>query len=99
MDNLTHTLTGLALARAGLNRFGPRATLTMILAANAPDIDMLSWIDSRLRSLEIHRGYTHSLLFLPLIALLPVAIVAVLTRGKLRWKIAWLLSMIGITSH
>ena len=32
MDNVTHTLTGLALARAGLNRFSPRAVALLILS-------------------------------------------------------------------
>ena len=33
MDNLTHSLTGLLLSRAGLNRFYPRATLVLIVSA------------------------------------------------------------------
>ena len=41
MDNLTHTLTGLALSRAGLNRYYARAGLVLMLAANAPDIDVI----------------------------------------------------------
>ena len=40
MDNLTHSLTGLMLSRAGLNRFYPRATLVLVIAANIPDIDI-----------------------------------------------------------
>ncbi len=41
MDNLTHTLTAVAISQTGLNRKTRFATLTLILAANAPDIDML----------------------------------------------------------
>ena len=42
MDNLTHTLTGLMMARAGLAKPGQRGGALMImLAANAPDMDVL----------------------------------------------------------
>ena len=41
MDNLTHTLTGVLLARAGLNRLTPRAMLIVIIAANVPDFDVV----------------------------------------------------------
>ena len=36
MDNLTHTLTAVAISQTGLNRKTRFATLTLILAANAP---------------------------------------------------------------
>jgi inner membrane protein len=42
MDNLTHTLTGLMLSRAGLNRWHPRASLVLMLSANIPDIDFVA---------------------------------------------------------
>ncbi len=42
MDNLTHTLTGLALSRAGLNRWYTRPALVLMLAANIPDIDIVT---------------------------------------------------------
>jgi inner membrane protein len=98
MDNLTHTLTGLALARAGLNKF-PRATLLAIIAANIPDIDMVSWLQGPLRTLEIHRGYTHSLIGLPVMALLAVGITAGVSRRRLPWLLAWLIGCICVGSH
>jgi inner membrane protein len=99
MDNLTHSLTGLALARTGLNRFCPRATLLTILSANAPDFDIVALAGGQLRHLELHRGYSHSLLCLPLMALFTVLIVAALCRQKLPWMKAWLLCCIGVASH
>lgn len=98
MDNLTHSLTGIALARAGLNRF-PRATLLMVIAVNIPDIDMVSWLQGRIRNLEIHRGYTHSLICLPLMALLAVGLTALISRRRLPWGLAWLIASIGVASH
>src|SRR5690242_18427214 len=82
MDNITHTLTGLMMARAGLNRGEKGATLMIILAANAPDIDGYSFFTDSLKYLEQHRGYPHSLLFSPLIALLPVVLVKLATRAR-----------------
>ena len=98
MDNLTHTLTGLALARAGLNKF-PRATLLAMIAANIPDIDMVSWFEGRIRTLEIHRGYTHSLIGLPVMALVAVGLTAVISRRRLPWLLAWLFACICVGSH
>jgi inner membrane protein len=99
MDNLTHTLTGLALARAGLNRFSPQATLLLILAANIPDIDIVTLGGGQLSYLEHHRGYTHSLLLLPVMAALSVAITAAICRHKLPWVTAWALAAAGVASH
>jgi inner membrane protein len=99
MDNLTHSLTGLALARAGLDRICARAIPLLIVSANIPDSDIVGLIGGRLEYLEVHRGYTHALIFLPVMALLSVAIVALLYREKLLWMRAWLLCCIGVASH
>ncbi|HEX4232165.1 MAG TPA: metal-dependent hydrolase [Bryobacteraceae bacterium] len=99
MDNLTHSLTGLALARAGLDRICPRATLLLIISANIPDCDIVGLFGGPLKYLEVHRGYTHSLLLLPAMALLSVGIVALLYRERLLWTRAWLLCCIGVASH
>jgi len=40
MDKLTHSLVGVLLSRAGVKRLAPRATVTLVLGANAPDIDI-----------------------------------------------------------
>ena len=70
MDNLTHTMTGVVLSRAGLHRVAPRATLTLLLAVNAPDIDTLPFWGRPLSYLRYHRGYTHALVGLPVVAAL-----------------------------
>lgn len=99
MDNLTHSLTGFALARSGFDRLCPRGTLLMILAANAPDADIVGLQGGPLRYLEWHRGYSHSLSCLPLIALLPVLVTAAIYRQRLPWTRAWLLCCVGVGSH
>lgn len=61
MDNLTHTLCGLALARLGLDRHGPRATLALAVGANLPDVDIVTGLVGLETYLVHHRGITHSL--------------------------------------
>ncbi len=60
MDNLTHSLVGLAAAKAGLERLSPGATVACVLAANAPDLDILAVLGGKWFYLHHHRGITHS---------------------------------------
>ncbi len=99
MDNVSHSLTGLVLAQAGLRRLSPAATGILLVSANIPDIDIVALSGGSLSYLEAHRGYTHSLLFLPVMALLSVLLVAGIGRRKLPWGRAWLLGCIGVASH
>lgn len=62
MDNLTHTLTGLALSQAGLNRKTRFATLALVVGANLPDVDLLTRFAGAATYLKYHRGIAHSLL-------------------------------------
>jgi membrane-bound metal-dependent hydrolase YbcI (DUF457 family) len=81
VDNITHTLVGLMLSRAGgfssggsnssKDRGEKRAPLMLMLAANAPDMDAYTFFTDNLSYLQIHRGYTHALVFAPLVALVP----------------------------
>ena len=41
MDPVTHFLTGACLGRSGFNRKSALATVTMVLAAEAADIDVI----------------------------------------------------------
>lgn len=69
MDNITHTLSGLAIARAGFERLGPGTTLTLALATNAPDLDIVTGFHSSIAYLEHHRGFTHGIAGAVLLAL------------------------------
>ena len=70
MDNLTHTLVGLAAAKAGLERLSPGATAVCMLAANAPDADIIATFGGSWFYLKHHRGITHSIIGTLAIALL-----------------------------
>ncbi len=99
MDNVTHSLVGLALARAGFNRTIPRATFLLVLSANAPDSDIVVSPFGALRYLEAHRGYTHCVLALPIMAMLSVLVVSAVCRQRLPWVRALLLACVGVASH
>lgn len=70
MDNLTHTLTGIALSQAGLNRKTRFATLALILGSNAPDVDVVTGFRGSISYLEYHRGITHSFVGVTALALI-----------------------------
>jgi membrane-bound metal-dependent hydrolase YbcI (DUF457 family) len=59
MDNVTHTLFALTLARTPLGRGGRGATAALVLASNAPDIDIVTALGGSANYLEWHRGPTH----------------------------------------
>lgn len=91
------------LARAGLGRSLPRAGLLMMIAANAPDADIVVGFGGTAAYLDYHRGITHALVSIPVMAALPVLIVWLLerraARGGIPWLRLWLCSMIGVASH
>src|SRR5512141_2532080 len=105
MDNLTHTATGLFLARAGLGRGVPHATWILLLAANIPDIDVVCAAGGPLAYLNYHRHLTHAIPLLPVMALLPVLIVRLAARKRVPfgkgfpYLRAYAVSGAGVASH
>lgn len=95
MDNITHTLAGLAIAEAAVclrRRFakdpGSRSWrsalyLTAIFANNIPDLDLVltPLTGGKLGYLLHHRGHTHTLL-----AAMPMALMALLMPLVLWWR-------------
>lgn len=75
MEPVTHFLTGACLGRVGLNRKTALATVTLTLAAEAPDIDFLWYLKSPTAYFAHHRGFTHTFLGLPVVAALTLAVV------------------------
>lgn len=59
MDNLTHTLFALTIARTPLSRAGRGTTAALVLASNAPDVDIAALAGGTLKYLQWHRGPTH----------------------------------------
>ena len=76
MDNITHTLFGATLARTPLGRAGRGTTAALLLASNAPDIDIVATAGGAMKYLEWHRGPTHGPLGVLLLGLATAALVA-----------------------
>jgi membrane-bound metal-dependent hydrolase YbcI (DUF457 family) len=70
MFNSTHTFVGLAIARTGAGRWARYGTATAIIAANLPDIDIITSFWGTAAYLDHHRGITHSIAGIPFLALL-----------------------------
>ncbi len=99
MDNLTHTAVALFLSRIGLGRWSARATPILLIAANLPDIDLVTLAGGPLNYLHFHRHLTHSLLAMPIMALAAVAIVRFAGRKPVQWSGAFLAALIAVGSH
>lgn len=108
MDNLTHSFVGLAASKAGLEKLSPGATIVCLLAANAPDSDIVTLLGGRWTYLHHHRGITHSIvgalilgLALPLIVYFGDRLVARM-RGRqptVRLKGLLMASLAVIATH
>jgi inner membrane protein len=60
LDNATHTLFAITLGRTPLGRAGRGTTAALILASNAPDLDILSALHGGATGyMHWHRGPTH----------------------------------------
>ena len=99
MDNLTHSLTGLFLSRAGLNRFAPDATPILLIAANAPDCDVVTYFGGPAAIFHWHRNFTHSLPFSLIMAVASVLLVRAFTRKRVAWLGAIGIAWLGVLSH
>jgi inner membrane protein len=82
MDSLTHGLLGLVIGSLRRSERDRAAVLVgCVLAAEIPDLDYLWPADnSVLHSLQAHRGLTHSLIALPLVALCATALTKLMFR-------------------
>jgi membrane-bound metal-dependent hydrolase YbcI (DUF457 family) len=103
VDNATHTLCGLALARLGGDRLGPLAAPTLVVAANFPDIDIVGWpFGGQPWYLCHHRGLTHAVVGLAVESLLLAAIMLWVGRRRAVRPRFWPLALaaaLGLSSH
>jgi inner membrane protein len=115
LDNLTHSLFGLTLARTPLGRAGRGATVALLLASNAPDIDIVATAGGAVKYLEWHRGPTHGPLGVVALGLASAGLAMLARRvWTTRRRAArsdrdrgedaslvmlWAVSMIGVTCH
>ncbi|HET8632932.1 MAG TPA: metal-dependent hydrolase [Gemmatimonadales bacterium] len=110
MDNLCHTLAGAALAESGLARRTAMGYATLLIAANLPDIDVLSYLNGPEAALYWRRGWTHgivALVVLPLLLALALLLLETISRklssavlpSRMRPGQILLLAYAGMLSH
>ncbi len=112
MEPLTHLLTGAAISRTGLNRQSALATLTLVLAAEAPDIDVVNYFGGPVYGFAHHRGITHTFVGAPFVAALAVAVVYAIHRVRRlrgeaaqtalpppRWGLLYGYALLAVLSH
>lgn len=107
MDNLTHSLFGLTLARTPLGRGGRATAIALVLASNAPDIDIVATAGGSAKYLEWHRGPTHGLPGVIGLGLVVAAIGWLIDRkwgpshptDRVSFRRLWIISMAGVACH
>jgi inner membrane protein len=105
LDNLTHSLVGAVLGRAGLKRLTPYAMPALILSANLPDIDSFVarlWGEEPIAA---HRGFTHGIGGLATMPFLAAAIILLWQKfrpskeGSIRLRGLLICCFLGTLSH
>ncbi len=107
MDTLTHALIGATFVRATTPAMSESTgvdlkTRTLVggLAAAFPDIDYLSfWIAPLTFLAQWHRGPTHSLVLLPIWALLLGLTFAFLFHNRKNWRVFVAICALALLSH
>ncbi len=100
------------MARSGFNRKTALATVTMVLAAEAADIDVVWSFKSSIAGLQHHRGITHSFVGVPFVAVAVLGFVYLLHRFRLfkrksgadpklpvRWGYLYFCAVLAALSH
>jgi membrane-bound metal-dependent hydrolase YbcI (DUF457 family) len=109
MDNLTHTLFALTLGRTPLGRAGRGTTTALVIASNAPDVDVVTAARGGAAYLRWHRGPTHGPFGVIVLAALTATIVwAIQRRSKRRagdeepnasFRMLLAVSIVGVLGH
>lgn len=103
MDPIAHTLVGAALAKSGLEKKSGFAAAALIVGANLPDIDGITYFVGGDLGLYFRRGWTHGL---PAVALWPFVLAGALSlldrllgRGRARFRALLWLSLLAVATH
>ena len=103
MEPLAHSLCGLALSRTRLGRLHRLAPLSLLVAANLPDADIVWGSFGQPTYLLHHRGFTHSICGALLLALLLAVVMRAVERRRpdapRGWSPYLLPALIGVLTH
>jgi membrane-bound metal-dependent hydrolase YbcI (DUF457 family) len=96
MFNTTHTFVGVAIARAGADKWSRKAIATAVIASNFPDIDSIAGFWGTASYLEHHRGITHSFVGVPIFALVLAAAMRLFSEKF--WE-TYAIALIAMATH
>jgi membrane-bound metal-dependent hydrolase YbcI (DUF457 family) len=96
MFNSTHSFVALAIAKTGPETWVRHATLTAVIASNLPDVDSVAGFWGTAVYLEQHRGITHSLIGIPVLAMLLAAAMYIFSGNF--WK-TYAIALIAMATH
>lgn len=100
MDNVTHSLFGLALARAGLaQRHGRGTTALLVIASNIPDLDAILLLTSGESAAWLRRTHTHCVTGGPILALALGIAWWLASRKRMPLRTAAGLALLGVGGH
>jgi inner membrane protein len=105
MDNVTHSLVGYVTSKALVRNPSRTAVIASVIAANAPDADIITLLGDRWTYLHHHRGITHSIIGTACISLLIATTVYLLESrrhqvdAKARAFAAFLMILVSGASH
>jgi inner membrane protein len=106
MDTLTHALSAMLASRAASPKHVKPGELTLtarswvgFFAGAFPDSDFIVMLFGTTSYLKYHRGITHSILMMPLWALLLAWLFSVLWRGHYSWRAFYSTCLLGVFVH
>ena len=100
MDPLTQSLLGAAAAQAVLgNRLGRVAALAGAVGGELPDADIFLPFADPAMPMEYHRHFTHSLVFIPVAAVLAALPFMARAPWRRQWKLVLAATTIGAATH
>lgn len=100
MDNVTHSLFGAVLARAGFaQRHGRGTTALLVVASNIPDLDAILLLTHGESAAWLRRTHTHCVTGGPVLALLLGLAWWLGSRKRIPLRVTCGLSLLGVAGH
>ena len=100
MDPITQSLLGAVAAQATLGkRLGPAAALFGAVGGELPDIDVLFTFADPALPMQLHRHFTHALVFIPVGGALAALPMLAVPRWRRRWAYVLMATTIGCATH
>ncbi|MCK5832960.1 metal-dependent hydrolase [bacterium] len=91
MDNIAHTLSGIVIRDSTQNTLSRNKVFFVVslFAANAPDIDIALMLGGAETYLKYHRGFTHSIIFIPFFGIIAALLAYFFSKKQLPFLKLW----------